>query len=166
MKNRGIKGPYSGSTQPPGSHHQTTRVAAYGKLAGTVGGLTPAVVRQLGYFYPPTQLGVKMPINVERLVQILEGYPQKDTGFELFTGFAIGFSLHYKGCRVKRECLNMILARENENEALRLVRKEVSLGRMAGPFKEPPFFNMKISPIGLIPKKDKSFRLIQHLSYP
>ena len=65
---------------------------------------------------------------------------------------------------MKIECLNLISARENE--ALRLVHKKVSLGGMDGPFKDPPFFNMRISPIGLIPKKDKSFCLIQHLSYP
>ena len=54
----GIKGPYSGSTQPPGSHHQTTRVAAYGKLAGTVGGgLTPCCSATAGLFLSPHTAG-------------------------------------------------------------------------------------------------------------
>ena len=57
MKNRGIKGPYSGSTQPPGSHHQTTRVAAYGKLAGTVGGSYPCCSTTAGLFLSPHPAG-------------------------------------------------------------------------------------------------------------
>lgn len=46
--------------------------------------------------------------------------------------------------------------------------KEVKLGRIAGPFSEPPFpeyFN--VSPIGLQPKKNPGdYRLIHHLSHP
>ncbi|XP_066444898.1 uncharacterized protein [Eleutherodactylus coqui] len=45
--------------------------------------------------------------------------------------------------------------------------KEVELGRMAGPFREPPFVNLRVSPLGLVPKKEAGkFRLIHHLSYP
>lgn len=44
--------------------------------------------------------------------------------------------------------------------------KEVSLGRMAGPFDEIPFPTFRVSPVGLVPKKDGDFRLIHHLFYP
>ena len=45
--------------------------------------------------------------------------------------------------------------------------KEVSLGRYAGPYDEPPFEHFAQSPIGLVPKdKGKKTRLIFHLSYP
>ncbi|KAM4675807.1 LOW QUALITY PROTEIN: uncharacterized protein O3C94_008412 [Discoglossus pictus] len=38
---------------------------------------------------------------------------------------------------------------------------------MAGPFDSIPFSNLRISPLGLVPKKDPdAFRLIHHLSYP
>ncbi|KAM4622292.1 uncharacterized protein O3C94_020114 [Discoglossus pictus] len=38
---------------------------------------------------------------------------------------------------------------------------------MAGPFDEIPIKNLRISPLGLVPKKEPgSFRLIHHLSYP
>jgi len=43
---------------------------------------------------------------------------------------------------------------------------EVHAGRMAGPFNLPPLSNLRISPVGLDPKADGSFRLITHLSYP
>ncbi|XP_066446924.1 uncharacterized protein [Eleutherodactylus coqui] len=45
--------------------------------------------------------------------------------------------------------------------------KEVEFGRMAGPFREPPFGNLLVSPLGLVPKKEPGkFRLIHHLSFP
>jgi hypothetical protein len=45
--------------------------------------------------------------------------------------------------------------------------KEISQGRIAGPFDELPFVNKHISPIGVVPKKEAGqYRLIHHLSYP
>ncbi|KAK3104130.1 hypothetical protein FSP39_024643 [Pinctada imbricata] len=44
--------------------------------------------------------------------------------------------------------------------------KEVRLGRLAGPFLFKPFENLLVSPVGLIPKKDGTWRLIHHLSFP
>ena len=45
--------------------------------------------------------------------------------------------------------------------------KEISQGRIAGPFHELPFVNMHISPIGVVPKKEVGqYRLIHNLSYP
>ena len=45
--------------------------------------------------------------------------------------------------------------------------KEISQGRIAGPFHELPFVNMHISPIGVVPKNEVGqYRLIHNLSYP
>ena len=45
--------------------------------------------------------------------------------------------------------------------------KEISLGRIAGPFRNRPFVNLQCSPIGLVPKREpNTFRLIHHLSFP
>lgn len=45
--------------------------------------------------------------------------------------------------------------------------KEVALGRMFGPFSSPPFSNFRVSPLGVVPKKESGkFRLIHHLSHP
>lgn len=44
---------------------------------------------------------------------------------------------------------------------------EISEGRMAGPFDKPPFDNLQISPLGIVPKKEpQTYRLIHHLFYP
>ena len=46
------------------------------------------------------------------------------------------------------------------------LQKECDVGRIVGPFATPPLSNFRISPIGLVPKKDPpEFRLIHHLSY-
>ena len=43
--------------------------------------------------------------------------------------------------------------------------KEVSLGRIAGPFEKIPFTNFMQSPIGLVPKTGGKTHLIFHLSF-
>ena len=44
--------------------------------------------------------------------------------------------------------------------------KEIQMGRIAGPFVSPPLANLRVSPIGVVPKSSGSFRLIHHLSWP
>lgn len=40
-------------------------------------------------------------------------------------------------------------------------------GAWRPPFSDPPLTNLRISPLGIIPKKEpNSYRLIYHLSYP
>ena len=48
------------------------------------------------------------------------------------------------------------------------VLKEIEMGKIAGPFNERPFANLRLSPIGVVRKKPPStgWRLIQHLSFP
>ena len=44
--------------------------------------------------------------------------------------------------------------------------KELTAGRIAGPFYEPPFPSMKISPLGIVPTKTPhDLRMIDHLSF-
>ena len=45
------------------------------------------------------------------------------------------------------------------------IDKELSLVRVAGPFQFPPIPTLIVTPIGLVEKKNKDFRLIHHLSY-
>ena len=46
------------------------------------------------------------------------------------------------------------------------IKKEVSLDRVVGPFTFRPFPTLRVSPIGIVPKKDGDFRMIHHLSHP
>lgn len=40
------------------------------------------------------------------------------------------------------------------------------MGRIAGPFSVPHFPTLRVSPKGLVPKKNGDFSMIHHLSYP
>lgn len=109
----------------------------------------------------------KTPINSEKLKQELLDYPNHQITQELVDGFSEGFPLHYQGIREDTDCLNLGSVRQNVNMALKKVQKEVDLGRVAGPFKERPLPNLRLSPLGLIPKSTPGeFRLIHHLSHP
>ena len=45
--------------------------------------------------------------------------------------------------------------------------KEIHAGRIIGPFDQPPLDNLRVSPLGVIPKKQPGeFRMIHHLSFP
>ncbi|XP_033738793.1 uncharacterized protein LOC117326238 isoform X1 [Pecten maximus] len=85
---------------------------------------------------------------------------------ELSDGFENGFRLHYQGPRQAFECNNLQSARSNPDQLVEKLNSEINLGRIAGPFKVKPFSNLRISPIGLVPKKSGGWRMITNLSYP
>ena len=54
-----------------------------------------------------------------------------------------------------------------QSDLLSMLQRECSLGRVAGPFDEPPFSDFLVSPLGVVPKKEPGkFRLIHDLSFP
>ncbi|XP_077773920.1 uncharacterized protein LOC144325210 [Podarcis muralis] len=68
---------------------------------------------------------------------------------------------------VARNPPNQKSVRELPEIARKKIAKEVSMHRMAGPFCAPPFHNLHISPLGVVPKKAPGeFRLIHNLSHP
>ena len=106
------------------------------------------------------------PVKASVLQTYLQCYPNQADAKLLYEGFSTGFKLQYDGPREFTECDNLKSLRMHEHEAIEVVLKEVDLGRIAGPYKERPLENLRVSPVGLIPKKDGSWRLIHHLSYP
>ncbi|VDI32881.1 Hypothetical predicted protein [Mytilus galloprovincialis] len=106
------------------------------------------------------------PIKFDVLCKFLENYSNKTVASELYLGFLEGFRLNYTGPRMTTDCRNLVSVFGNEVEVANKLLKEMNLGRIAGPFNNIPLFNLRLSPIGLCPKKDGSWRLIQHLSYP
>lgn len=61
---------------------------------------------------------------------------------------------------------NLISALQYKEETMKKLKKEINMGRMLGPFAELPISTLRISPIGLVPKSDGTWRLITNLSYP
>ena len=81
-------------------------------------------------------------------------------------GFREGFPLHYEGIRVSSDATNLLSALDNPEVVDAKLNKECEGGRLAGPFHKPPFHPIRVSPLGVVPKKTpEEFRLIHHLSY-
>ena len=106
------------------------------------------------------------PINIIALCRHLQNYPDRVAAAVLLKGFGEGFRLNYDGLRKATTCNNLVSVCCNEEVAYQLVLKEVQLGRIASPFVNPPLHDLRLSPLGLVPKKDGNLRIIHHLSYP
>ena len=108
----------------------------------------------------------KTPIKVQNLEILLKKYPKIEVADELLKGFKFGFRLGYTGPRVGGESENLKSVLQYPDKTKEKILNEQKLGRIAGPFKTKPIVNLKISPIGIIPKAEGLWRLITHLSYP
>lgn len=104
------------------------------------------------------------PIKIQNLKPLLQNYSNKAIGTELLQGFQFGFRIGYKGPRLSQKILKSFL--QFPEAAREKINSEVSLGRIAGPFSNKPISNLRVSPIGIVPKSGGSWRLITHLSYP
>lgn len=108
----------------------------------------------------------KNSIRLDKLEEELQYYESPEAS-EILSGFRDGFPLSYTGPRVQTDASNLRSARRNPEIVRQKIQAEVSAGRVAGPFVNRPFNNLRISPLGLVPKKiPGEFRLIHHLSYP
>ncbi|XP_053398262.1 uncharacterized protein LOC128556673 [Mercenaria mercenaria] len=108
----------------------------------------------------------KTLVKVEALGEFIKRYPNKADAKLLVDGFKFGFKLQYSGPRDFSDAKNLKSAYSNKLALQEKLDKEVNLGRISGPHPNPPFCNLRISPKGVVPKADGSWRLITHLSYP
>ncbi|XP_077779111.1 uncharacterized protein LOC144326428 [Podarcis muralis] len=107
------------------------------------------------------------PIKLVPLCNLLSLYPDKDAASYLREGFSSGFRIPIAGSLIAKDSPNQKSVRERPEVAERKIAKEVSAGRVAGPFDSPPIPNLHISPLGIVPKKTPGeFRLIHNLSFP
>ena len=91
--------------------------------------------------------------------------PQK--ALTILNGFSFGFPLYYTGPRHPRDAHNLKSVRDRPEVVRQKIMKEVEAGRVAGPFDTRPLPALRVSPLGLVPKKELGeYRLIHHLSYP
>ena len=117
---------------------------------------------------PPLQLesNISTPIKHSILTSYLEGYDNTLSNF-LVEGFQFGFKIPYQGPRQFRLSSNLPSIKGKESILNHRLQQELLSNRIAGPFTEPPFPNIQVSPLGLVPKKSPGeYRLIHHLSYP
>lgn len=105
-------------------------------------------------------------VSVEKLSLYLSGYPQDKLSY-LLSGFTFGFKLEFQGTRGVHYSKNLKSALVLPDIVYKKLCKEIALGRIIGPFENSPLPNLKISPLGLVPKKSPgSWRLIHNLSFP
>ena len=101
-----------------------------------------------------------------QLLQALTGYDQAEVNF-LVDGFINGFKINYIGNPSLLSTHNHPSALDHKDVVEQKRFKELSPGRIAGPFISPPFTHYQSSPLGLVAKKEpNAFRLIHDLSYP
>lgn len=99
--------------------------------------------------------------------QWLDRYPDKVAAGQLRNGFSYGFYIPHQRSECPSFAINLRSARELPEVLRDKLAKETALGRIEGPFPSLPFPNLRVSPLGVIPKKEAGkFRLIHHLSHP
>ena len=118
----------------------------------------------IGFEYKPLQR-----INVEEMRQLLVDHPDRNHVNYILDGYTYGFKIgNTRSPDPRPPCKNLREARRHETALRELINKEIALGHMLGPFKEPPLPNLVFSPLNLVPKANSAtkFRLVQDLSYP
>ena len=94
-------------------------------------------------------------------------YPDRRAAAMLERGFSVGFLIPCELGVVPPVPRNLRSALLHPDVVSEKLRKEVALGRMAGPFGVAPLADLVVSPLGVVPKKEPNkFRLIHHLSFP
>lgn len=137
----------------PRLHHNNFRAhsAQYTQSSATQG-----MQRHVMPQESPTPLGLwdlgHTPINCSVLKTCLSSYPNKEAATELGNCFCYGFKLKYTGSRQSSMLNNLKSALEYPQVIQEKVLKEVSLGRIFGPFKTSPLANLKIIPHWCGPK--------------
>ena len=109
---------------------------------------------------------ITTPIQVHTLANYLENYDSFLANY-LIQGFTFGFRIPYQGPRLFRLSKNLPSIKGKEHILEERITQELLHHRIAGPFQCPPFPNIQISPLGLVPKiSPGEYRLIHHLSFP
>ena len=107
------------------------------------------------------------PLSTIMIENCLEDYPDFKTKQELIGGLKFDFKLEYTGPRIPTSCSNSKSVLQNGKAVGGKLSKEITLGRISGPFLSPPFPTFRSSPLALIPKSvPGEYRLILNLSYP
>ena len=113
-----------------------------------------------------TERGPNRPVRSEKLSLYLDGYDPEKASY-LTKGFSEGFRIESEG--LEGECLRV----DNPRLPVHLrpvlqkkLQKELDAGRILGPFDEPPFPNLRVSPIKVAPKKTPGeYRFIHNLEH-
>lgn len=93
-------------------------------------------------------------------------HPDRQFVSDLVHDLQFGNRLGYQGPHYHRITPNLKSTLLHPNAVTEVLLKEVSRGHRAGPFSSLPLPTLQCSPLGLVPKKDGSWRIITDLSLP
>ena len=98
----------------------------------------------------------------------LKSHPDRALVQSALTAIRAGAQIGFTGDRAKSQrCANLQSAIDNPSSITSDIAKEITKGRIAGPFTAPPTSNILFSPVGAVAKKDvDEYRRIHHLSWP
>ena len=122
------------------------------------------MARPIAHLGSLESLYVTSPVRVAALAHALSQHPDQALVTYLIQGFSYGFSLGVRGTVGQGTAHNLRSAMDNPEAVTCAIEKEVIRGHTHGPFLEPPFVPYHSSPIGVVAKKDGSYRLILDLS--
>ena len=110
---------------------------------------------------------VTTSIDVDVLERELVGHPDRNFVNTLINSLRYGTHVSYTGPHKPRVFRDLISANQQQDVVKSNLLKEISLGRVAGPFCSSLLPNLQCHPVGMVPKKHSSeSRTIYHLSYP
>lgn len=117
--------------------------------------------------YPKTKIywakaHVQLRLTFCKILSTLQSQRQSNASFELFS-YRFLFNLHWFKTPLIHK--NMKSADVHSSELPAIINKEIHLGRMARPFDNPPMFNLRCNPVGVLPKR-MGWRLITNVSAP
>ena len=105
-------------------------------------------------------------IDVDALEAQLSILPNQHFVNALINGLRYGFHIGFSSPRFSVCAPNRPSALEHREVVAAAIAKEVERGHTVGPFPTPPFPVFACSPLGCVPKKPDSWRLILDLSAP
>lgn len=117
-------------------------------------------------FTPPLLSPPTTPIVIPNLSTELKNHPNQKFASDLLHDLQWGCRLGYISPHAPRVTPNLKSGTLQPQVVSDALAKEVSRGHTAGPFQEPPIQNVQCFPLGVVPKKDGTWRIIMDLSSP
>ncbi len=107
------------------------------------------------------------PLRLPAWQYILCRYPNRGHALTILKIISSGADLQFDGDRKDNTMSrNHPSARQKPEVLDKYFLEETALGRIKGPFDSPPFPNLRVSPLGLVPKDVDKFRIVIDYSFP
>ena len=157
--------PFAGTTTAEPAAAPTTNSNTYATTrAAEVLSLASSAPSNFDSDSPATILGPpSTPVNISHLSAELQHHPDQQFAADLLRDLQSGCNIGYSGPRSARITPNLQSAFLHPEAVSDAQAKEVSRGHTAGPFQSPPIANLQCSVLGVVPKKDGTWRIIMDL---